>query len=264
MRDKATVSNGYIEMQHAKFAGLNFRASEYSNVMILGAHSGNIGGEIYEHLTRADYYANVCMVDNAVEEGVLTFDLRETHPTLSKLYADTDALIMCQGRTHLDWIERQSIDNIHDQLTDSLYTHMVQTREFVEASIYRPYKKQIIYVGSMAYRQVLNGSSIYCAAKAGLNMFARCMAWELAPKGYDVYILHPGNVADSPMAESTINQLCRYRGITRQEAERYWNTGNPRTTILTKHDIAVLVEEILDNKMMYAAGNPIDLTGGQR
>ena len=264
MRDKATVANGYIETQHCKYSGLDLRPTEDSNVMILGAHTGNIGGEIYKYLVDFDFYKNVCMVDDVVEDGVLNFNLRTAWPELEHMYKDTDALIMCQGRTHLDWIENQDSGAIYSQLVDSLYTHMLQTQSFVQASIGRPYKKQIIYIGSMAYRQILNGSSIYCAAKAGLNMFARCMAWELAPKGYDVYVLHPGNVADSPMAESTINQLCRYRGITRQEAETYWNTGNPRTTILTKHDIAVLVEEILDNKMMYAAGNPIDLTGGQR
>ena len=95
-------------------------------------------------------------------------------------------------------------------------------------------------------------------------MFARCMAWELAPKGYDVYIIHPGNVAGSPMAESTKIQLMRYRNLTPLEAELYWNAGNPRNTILTANDIAILVSTICDGTMVYAAGNPIDLTGGQR
>ena len=95
-------------------------------------------------------------------------------------------------------------------------------------------------------------------------MFARCMAWELAPKGYDVYILHPGNVKDSPMAESTIRQLAKYRGLTDLEAHLYWNTGNPRNTILSPDDIAEIVSHICDNTMQYTAGNPIDLTGGQR
>lgn len=263
MLSKAQISNGYIATQHAKFGKLDFRPTEESNVLILGGRPGNIGGAIYEQLIKEDY-KSVTMVDRVVEDGVLQCDLRYKDAALSSLYRDADVVIMCQGQTYLDWIENQDAASISVQLQNSLSSHIVQTQAFVNESILKPYKKQIIYIGSMAYRQILNGSSVYCAAKAGLNMFARCMAWELAPKGYDVYILHPGNVADSPMAESTINQLCRYRGISKAEAQTYWNTGNPRETILSPHDIAVIISEILDNKMTYMAGNPIDLTGGQR
>lgn len=257
IKSKSAVSNGYIEDCLEKYGDLPNLATEKSNVVILGAREGNIGGEIANVLKKEDY-ASVACVD------LDTCDLTQYEHPLMKLYEKTDILIMCQGYTSIDWIENQTYDTMSVQLGNSLFSHIWHTNQFVKASMDKPYRKTIIYIGSMAYRNVLNGSSVYCAAKAGLNMFARCMAWELAPKGYDVYILHPGNVKDTPMAKSTMEQLAAYRGMTHLEAQLYWNTGNPRKTILSAHDIAVLVSEICDNKMMYAAGNPIDLTGGQR
>lgn len=257
IKSKSSVSNDYIKSWIEKTKGYTQRTTEKSNVVILGGRYGNIGGEICRTLT-ADGYNAITMWDRV--HG----DLNLVNPDLYALYKNTDILIMCQGNTHIDWIENQLMPDIQEQIQDSLISHIRQTREFVKQTIDKPYRKTIIYVGSMAYRNILNGSSVYCAAKAGLNMFARCMAWELAPKGYDVYIIHPGNVEGSPMAESTKKQLMRYRNLTPLEAELYWNTGNPRNTILTAHDIAILVSTICDGTMVYAAGNPIDLTGGQR
>lgn len=257
VKTKSTISNGYIDACLEKYGDLPYRATENSNVVVLGAREGNIGGTIASTLKK-EGYASVTCIDKE------QCNLQDPDSSLAGLYKNTDVLIMCQGYTHINWIENQDYREMATQIGDSLFSHIWQTNQFVNASMDAPYRKVIIYIGSMAYRNILNGSSIYCAAKAGLNMFGRCMAWELAPKGYDVYILHPGNVKDTPMAKSTMEQLAAYRGMTPLEAQLYWNTGNPRKTILSAHDIAVLVSEICDNKMMYAAGNPIDLTGGQR
>lgn len=255
VKTKSAISNGYIQDCLNKYGVLPYRPTEESNVVVLGAREGNIGGEIVDTLKKEDY-KSVRSVDRDLCD--LSVD------SVYNLYKDVDILIMCQGTTHIDWIENQTHANIQNQLSDSLMSHIYQTQQFINSTIDAPYRKVIVYIGSMAYRNILNGSSVYCAAKAGLNMFARCMAWELAPKGYDVYVIHPGNVKDTPMAKSTMEQLAAYRKMTPLEAQLYWNTGNPRNTILSAHDIAVLVSEICDNKMIYAAGNPIDLTGGQR
>ena len=255
VKTKSEVSNSYMQDCLYKYGELAYRNTEDSRVVVLGARPGNIGGTIADRLSSEDY-KEVIAIDRDYVDLANVSDL--------DLYKDTDILIMCQGTTHIDWIENQTPEQMGRQLGDSLFSHIRQTNAFVRATINAPYKKSIIYIGSMAYRNILNGSSVYCAAKAGLNMFARCMAWELAPKGYDVYILHPGNVQNTPMAEFTKKELCRYRGLTPLEAELYWNTGNPRITVLSAGDIATIVSEICDNKMTYAAGNPIDLTGGQR
>ena len=257
VKTKSMVASSYIEDWLEKTKGYNQRPTEESNVVILGAREGNIGGAIAKCLA-ADGYKSVRMWD------IADSNLQIENEELNKLYSNADILIMCQGTTYIDWIENQDFDTISMQIGNSLFSHILQTKCFVNCTKDKPYRKTIIYIGSMAYRNILNGSSVYCAAKAGLNMFARCMAWELAPKGYDVYVLHPGNVKDTPMAKSTMEQLMRYRNLTALEAQLYWNTGNPRSTILTANDIATVVSHICDGSMVYTAGNPIDLTGGQR
>ena len=257
---KSKVSSSYIKEQLDKYGTLTYKIEYERSYLVVGARVTepiNIGG----HIARALPFGNIQTVDKTVGDVTNVEFLDEL---FKEEYGGYDTLICCQGTTHLDWIENQTPSDISRQLHDSLMSHMLLTNKFVNATIDAPWRKCIIYVGSMAYRQVLNGSSIYCAAKAGLNMFARCMAWELAPKGYDVYIIHPGNVACSPMAEQTIAELQRYRRMDEAAAREYWNTGNPRDTVLTPDEIARLVCQLASGDYKYMAGNPIDLTGGQR
>lgn len=255
MRSKASISNSYIEKCIDKY-DFKYPKKSSSRILVLGSGVDNIGNCIAEMLRECGR--------KVTEWSRTDGDLKSSISKLNKLYKTTDTVIMCQGTTEIDWIENQTYESICNQLNDSLYSHMLQTSEYVKNSIDYGFRKTIIYIGSMAYRNILNGSSVYCAAKAGLNMFARCMAWELAPKGYDVYMIHPGNVEDTPMAEHTIESLQRYRGMSESEARAYWNTGNPRGTILQAEDIGRLVCNICDHTLVYMSGNPIDLTGGQR
>lgn len=256
---KATISSSYMASQLIKYGDLKYRPESERSCLIVGAkvegHT-NIGGYIIHAL--ADYYVE--SFDKSLgDAGNPEFVDQILHAD-----ASYDTLVCCQGTTHLDWIENQTPADIARQVHDSMMSHMIMVNKFVQNTIDKPYRKCIVLIGSMAYRQILNGSSIYCAAKAGLNMFGRCIAWELAPKGYDVYIVHPGNVANSPMAEQTIKELQRYRNMDEESAALYWNTGNPRNTILTPMEIARLVRVLVSGKYQYLAGNPIDLTGGQR
>jgi ketoreductase len=116
----------------------------------------------------------------------------------------------------------------------------------------------------MAYKAVLNGSSPYCAAKAGLAHFARCLAWELAPKAFDVFCVHPSNTKGTPMTEETIKGLMRYRGLDRKEAEAYWGAVLPKWQWLLPENIADLVSFLVSGKAEYLSGANLDMAGGQR
>jgi NAD(P)-dependent dehydrogenase (short-subunit alcohol dehydrogenase family) len=116
----------------------------------------------------------------------------------------------------------------------------------------------------MAYNKVLNGSSIYCASKAAMAHFVRCIAWELGPKAYDVFAIHPSNVLDAPMSEETIQGLMRYRNMSRAAAEAYWNDGTFRDQPLTKWEIADLVSFLFTPASAYLSGTQLELAGGAR
>jgi NAD(P)-dependent dehydrogenase (short-subunit alcohol dehydrogenase family) len=138
------------------------------------------------------------------------------------------------------------------------------TQRFVKATLDRPWRKRIIMIGSMAHKAVLNGSVAYCASKAAVAHMARCLAWELAPKGFDVFVIHPSNTLETPMSHETIEGLMRYRGLQREDAEAYWNDTMIRSTSLTKDHIVETIRYLLSEKAEYLAGAQIDLAGGQR
>jgi|HubBroStandDraft_5_1064220.scaffolds.fasta_scaffold123401_2 NAD(P)-dependent dehydrogenase (short-subunit alcohol dehydrogenase family) len=173
-------------------------------------------------------------------------------------------LIMCHGYTYMDWIEEMPDEETERILAVNLFGSIRMIKQFVNDTLHLPYRKKIIAIGSMAYNKVLNGSAAYCASKAGLNHFIKCAAWELTPKGYDIYIIHPSNVMDAPMSADTIKHLMRYRGLDEKEATAYWAANNPRSSFLTKEEIVQLVEFLIYNDTDYLTGSPIELAGGQR
>ena len=186
---------------------------------------------------------------------------KETAPHID--YEWGTGLILCNGFTHLDWIENQEIFNIHDAISDTLTASILYTSKFVRATLKKRYRKHIVYVGSMAHNRVLNASSPYCAAKAGLAHFARCMAWELTPKGYVIATTHPGNIEGTPMTEKTIQGIMAYRGLGRKEAERYWSSALNADRFLNARDVAECISRCLQMEPQ-SSGAQIELGGGCR
>lgn len=189
-------------------------------------------------------------------------DVREPIGVLSGPYS---ALVMCHGVTHLDWFENAPIEKMREIVDVNLTGTINVAQAFVKGSIDKPWRKRIIIIGSMAHKAVLNGSAVYCATKAALAHLSRCLAWELAPKAFDVYCVHPSNTEGAPMSEETIRGLMSYRGLTRKDATAYWNDSSIREKSLQTKDIANLVMHLLSPKESgYLSGTQFDLAGGQR
>ena len=146
----------------------------------------------------------------------------------------------------------------------NLTATMLLVRDFVRFTLLLPYRKHIVLIGSMAGTHVLNASAAYCASKAGLAMYVRAAAWELAPKGYDVFGVNPSNTEGTPMTAKTIDGLARYRGLSREEATAYWGACLPKAAWLQPADIAGVVAFLLSGAGSYLSGANLDLAGGQR
>lgn len=223
------------------------------SVALFGWEKGNIGEGIRQVLEADDHDVS-CF-------PFYIHDINDVFPHDFKIY---DTIIFNCGYTHLDWIEDQPFDEIDRVLDSCLRGQMQTTKQFVNETIDTHSIKTIIYIGSMAHNHVLNASAPYCAAKAGLQMFAKCMAYELAPKGYRVYCINPSNVQDAPMSEATIQGLERFRGLSRKEAEAYWGAECPMGTFLTMHEIGEVCAFLLTPSARYLSGTEINLAGGQR
>lgn len=191
-------------------------------------------------------------------------DLDVRDDTSSEYLEDCSALVCAHGVTWLDWIEDAPAEKIREIVDVNLTGSILFTQAFIQANFHTPHKKYIISIGSMAAFNVLNASAAYCASKAGLAHYLKCIAWELAPKGFLVFGVHPSNTIDTPMQEETIQGIMRYRGIGRQAAQDYWASILPMQQWLTKKDIANLVVRLLSGELDYLSGSNIQMAGGQR
>lgn len=209
----------------------------------------SIGGHVYDDLK--GWFR--------VTQGM--FDVRET---ITHDMRDYQALIMFHGVSVMNWLENASPLDVKNMIDVNLYGTINVTAKFVRDTISNPSRKKIISIGSMAYNRVLNASSAYCASKAGVAHFIRCAAWELAPKGYDVYCIHPSNVDDSPMHADTVASIQNYRNISKEEAEAYWGSGYVRGRSLKKEEISNLVQFLLSPEAEFLSGQQFEMTGGQR
>lgn len=247
---KDQVSRSYMESQKAIHAAKPLSSNRLA--LIIGSDPGNIGDAIRHRLS---VYGIPCIAPH-----ILDFDVRKP-PEINKPY---DILILANGYTDLNWFEDNTYESIQHTFDVNVIGSLKTVNQFVRQTIDRPYKKYIVMIGSMAYRNVLNGSAVYCASKAALAMATRCLAWELAPKGYNIFCVHPSNVEGTPMTEKTIQGLMRYRGLTRRAAEAYWGAILPKDKWLQKEDIAETVAFLISGDADYQSGSNIELAGGQR
>lgn len=248
--NKEQVSNAYVAEELRRSAVWPLPMER--RVLITGAgKSGSIGEAIANRLRTVNN--KVLHFQGDVRDDVDERELREF-----------DTLICCHGVTWLDWLENAPIERVREIIDVNLTGSILLARAFVRATYAMRFHKQMFFIGSMAHRAVLNGSAAYCASKAGLQHFVRCAAWELAPKGYDVFCINPSNTEGTPMTEDTIRGLMRYRGLTREAADSYWGAVCPKGKWLQPQDIARTVQWLFEGNGEFLSGTAIDLPGGAR
>ena len=235
-------------------ASCTFAPASTRRMAIVGGVSGNIGDAISD-LARATGFR--------VDSRDLADGFDATRDRF-KFDAGCDILVLAQGTMSLAWIGEQNEEDIQAPLDAILLASMRMVNEFVQTTREQPWLKYIVLIGSMAHRNVLNASSAYCAAKAGLAAFGRCAAWELAPRGYRVYTVHPGNVVDGPMSERTMQELARLHDLDAEAARRYWDAGRVLPEHVDKAEIARVVLELVDGRHDHMAGANIEFPAGQR
>jgi NAD(P)-dependent dehydrogenase (short-subunit alcohol dehydrogenase family) len=222
----------------------------------------NIGAYIVDHLA---HRLAPPLFNHVGCPGIFNFDVTDHHTMIDYFsqFPETDTLILSHGITHLDWFEDQPISRMEQMIEVNLTGTMSAISHFVRETMEQKYLKYVVVIGSMAHRQVLNASAPYCAAKAGVAHLVRCLGYELAPKGYRVFCVHPSNVAGTPMTEQTVRGLMRYREIPETVAWDYWQTGQIMPVLLPG-EIAKVVGELVDGRHDHLSGTQIELTGAQR
>lgn len=257
--NKLSIGSSYIDAMKEEHQWK--RPPTERHAVLIGSHANNIGGAIAKRLQKDGFKIQQFSLETTGTDATSPASVKGL---MKGAAAGADTLILNQGFTYLDWIERQPLEKIQQSIEVNLTSPILCCAEFVKNTIDLSYKKHIVIIGSMGGKAVLNGSSPYCAAKAGLIHFAKCIGWELAPKGYDVFVVNPSNVENAPMSKETIKGLERYLGLTPEEAKDYWGAILPRKDWLQMTDIAKIVSWLVSGEAAYLSGSSIDLTGGQR
>ena len=259
IKSKSKISSDYLDQQKSFHPDIRKEKDQRNAIVVGSDRKSNIGSSISNGLRN--------VVNHVIEIDITDFDVCSEgmmHLLSSNSQYPVDTLVLANGETHLDWIEYQPREKIISVIQNSLMASVLASQEFIKATLNDPGPKYIVFIGSMAYRAVLNASAPYCAAKAGLAHYAKCLAWELAPKGYNVFCVHPSNTIGTPMTEKTIQGLERYRGIERVEAEAYWGACLPKQEWLRPENIANTVSWLVGGEADYLSGSNIDMAGGQR
>lgn len=258
MGQKEQISKSYIENWHQLTQ--DYLLPEVRHALVVGSdEQENIGAGIAGLLRSSGDFITV------EERDIDTLDLGNSTDVRNYPWSNHDTVVFANGQTNLAWIEDQTYSAIESVLVNKLMGTIFGVREFVKRTINFPVTKNIVMIGSMAAGSVLNGSSVYCAACAGLQHFARCVAWELAPKGYRVFLLNPSNVEGTPMTEATIEGLMEYRGLDREQAEEYWGAVRALPRWLKAGEIATIAHWLVTTpEAEWLSGVPLNLGGGLR
>lgn len=258
MGTKDAVSTNYIKSWQDQTR--DYMMPDDRRAVIVGSNgSDNIGAAIASHFRSTKAFEEVA------ERDIDTLNLTVPEMVSEFPWIQYDTVVLANGQTSLNWIEDQSYDSIKSVLENKLMGSMYAVHEFVAQTLDEEFTKNIILIGSMAAGAVLNGSSVYCASCAGLQHFARCVAWELAPKGYRVFLLNPSNTEGTPMTEETIKGLMAYRGLNRIDAESYWGATRALPRWLQAGDIASIAHWLVTTpEAEWLSGVPLNLGGGLR
>jgi len=258
---KEKVSASYLETIKRNF-GNEAEVPNPRSALVVGTdRQGSIGRAVVDALSYSEF-------ESVWAPPRQDFDVTSIGQMKKWLYEHEliDTLVLSHGVTHLDWFENQLWEDIVEQVQTNLLGTMLAIKAFVDRTYsFRHVRKQIVVVGSMAYRNVLNASAPYCASKAGVAHLIRCLGWELTPKGYYIWGVHPSNVENSPMAEDTIQGIMNYRDLDRAGAEAYWGAVNVMPRWLQPYDVANVIVNLLTRPTAaWQSGTNIELTAGQR
>lgn len=131
-----------------------------------------------------------------------------------------------------------------DNIQINLNSCILSTGLFLKKFSGKNCTKQIANISSGAASSAYHGWSLYCAAKAGLEMFSQCVALEQTKQANPVgiFCIRPG-VIDTGM-----QQKIRDQDIERFDAVSDFNDLKSQEQLRTPDSVATLVRAMLDSR----------------
>lgn len=216
--------------------------------IVIGAgHSGSIGAAIADTLVNNSFE----VVAPSHADVDVFMDCRQ----FMAHNDDARILVLSHGKTSMVSFEQQSRAAVMRVIKTNVLGTIFAAQEFVRATIGHAGRKSIFIIGSLGGSRVFTNSSVYCASKAAVAHLGRCMAWELTAKGFDVFVIEPGNVSGTPMSQQVIDGM---------DVPELFAQHPTRDAIITPKEVANVVLGIITNNMTWLSGEPIRMSGGSR
>lgn len=186
--------------------------------------------------------------------------------------AEPSALVITLGKTSKDHFTEAKDHDIENMIRANLTLPLEAARRFVQASTPGPGYAQdvsssplhIVFVGSYAHDHPFTNGTLYCAAKAALNMAARTLGWELTDYGFRVHVVNPYHVNGTPMWAQVEQDVMRSKGMTWEEADTYNRKDLKMPDLLTPQEVADVIGTVITTPSMGWVTGPINLYGGSR
>jgi NAD(P)-dependent dehydrogenase (short-subunit alcohol dehydrogenase family) len=229
--------------------------------IVLGAREGNIGGAIVERLLQNNEWT--AHGDDCYRE--LSYAISRYVAPNPVEVRDYDACIITLGITHMKPFEEQNHVEVHNVIHGSLVLPLLCANVYTRIRSDMGKGGIIVFIGSYAHDHPFTDCTTYCVAKAGLDMAARSLAWELMPE-FKVHIIHPHHVQGTPMTDEVRQGMMEgVHQMTEEEAEAYSRKDLRMPDLLKPEEIAQMVEFLLTNPVAeWLCGSGLNMYGGVR
>jgi NAD(P)-dependent dehydrogenase (short-subunit alcohol dehydrogenase family) len=226
--------------------------------LVVGSAAGNIGMAIEQELAQQLPTDGIEVINS--NHGLRWQDLQAYR-----------YLVITCGVSDITPLDKQSLRGIARVVDACLTTPLdilrtwIESREAFTGHSGRLQSSHAVVLGSYAHDHVLSNSTAYCAAKAGLNMAIKSLAWDYAAKGFRFNCINPHSVEDTPMTGRVIEQIAVQKEISTDEAMAYWKRTLQLPERLTRAEVAKTVAWLmLDCPTAHLSGSSIELYGGER
>lgn len=225
--------------------------SQQHRVLVTGAASG-IGAAVADALEREGH--TVVRADLTSSDGVHRLDVTdpEQWAAIVRDHAPVQGLVNCAGvriRTALVDLELAEWDNVlRVNLTGTFLGVQALARTWIAAGT----PGAVVNIGSTTSFSAVPGQPHYCASKAGVAMFTKAAALELAEHGIRVNAVAPGPIV-TPMLQTRLDEPGQEEWLTAQV---------PLGRLGQTRDVAAAISFLLSDAASFITGVTLPVDGG--
>jgi benzil reductase ((S)-benzoin forming) len=185
----------------------------------------------------------------------LTFDLNYTNrleeitQKASEIVCQQSFRLICLvnnacASVPLGTIENCPAEEIDAHVKIGLIAPMILTSLFVHRFSNSKARKKVAFISSGAAFAPFSGDSIYCSVKAGMNMFAQCVALEQKDEefGFEVITIGPG------MVDTYMQQVARSKTVEEYPSAYLLKEAFDKGLLEKPETVAEKIVIILENK----------------